>query len=167
VTLSRRLAVVCLGNPIMGDDAFGILVARRLEGLEGADLLVSEGGGMETAEGLLGYKEALLIDSVEVAEGKVGDLILVPLEELSALTGPGGHSLGLPHAFEALKLMSSDVPKKVDVLACLIRPVEAFGDEVSPAVKRAVPRCASLARRWVSARRKSRSSRTRSEGASP
>ena len=60
--------VVGLGNPIMGDDAVGIHVIRRLKekntaklGMEYKELSL---GGLRLVEEILGYEKVFIIDSV-------------------------------------------------------------------------------------------------------
>jgi hydrogenase maturation protease len=150
--LTQTLAVACLGNPILGDDAFGLLVARELEGTAGADVLSLEGGGLDVALRLISYSQVLVIDAIETADGKVGEIVRLTVDELASLKGLEGHALSLAQALEALRLLSGDGPRAVEILACRIRPVEAYSDAVSPAVRAAVRRCAKRARGWVLAR---------------
>jgi hydrogenase maturation protease len=148
--LPHDLAVACLGNPILGDDAFGLLVAKELTGLQGADLLSLEGGGLEVAIKLIPYSKVLVIDALETSEGKVGEIVKLSAQELSSMKGLGGHAMSLAQALEALRLLSGEGPRTVEILACRIRPVEAYGEEVTPAVQRAVQLCERMARRWAS-----------------
>jgi hydrogenase maturation protease len=154
--LAHKLAVACLGNPILGDDAFGLLVARELEGTAGADLLSLEGGGLDDALKLIPYSEVLVIDSVESSGGKVGEIVTLTVDELAALKGLEGHALSLAQALGALQLLSGDGPRAVEILACRIRPVRTYGEAVSPAVRTAARRCAKRAKDWISDRAQAR-----------
>ncbi|HVP24175.1 MAG TPA: hydrogenase maturation protease [Conexivisphaerales archaeon] len=147
--MPQRRAVACLGNPIMGDDAFGILVARELEGLRGADLLTLEGGGLDVSIKLVPYSEVLLIDALETPNGKVGEVLRLSVERLAGMPGLSGHGLGLAQALEAVGLLTGGAPREVEILACRIRPVDEYREGVSPEVARAARRCASLAREWA------------------
>jgi hydrogenase maturation protease len=150
--LTHSIAVACLGNPILGDDAFGLLVAKELEGTAGADVLSLEGGGLDVALKLIPYSDVLVIDALESSTGKVGELVTLGVNELASLKGLEGHALSLAQALEALLLLSGDGPRAVEVLACRIRPVEAYGEAVSPEVRRAARICAKRAKEWVSRR---------------
>jgi len=147
--LTHKLAVACLGNPILGDDAFGLLVAKELEGMAAADVLSLEGGGLDVALKLIPYSQVLVIDAIETADGKVGEIVSLTVDELASLKGLEGHALSLAQALEALRLLSGDGPRTVEILACRIRSVEAYGEAISPAVRSAVRRCAKMARSWV------------------
>lgn len=147
--MTHKLAVACLGNPILGDDAFGLLVARELEGTAGAEVLSLEGGGLDVALRLIPYSQVLVIDAIETADGKVGEIVSLTVDELASLKGLEGHALSLAQALEALRLLSGDGPRIVEILACRIRPVEAYGEAISPAVRAAVRRCAKRVRCWI------------------
>jgi len=147
--LTRKMAVVCLGNPILGDDAFGLLVARELEGTVGADILSLEGGGLDVALKLIPYSQVLVVDAIETVAGKVGEMVELTVEELATSKGLEGHALSLAQALEALQLLSGDALRSVEILACRIRPVETYGEAISPAVRAAVRQCAKRAKAWV------------------
>jgi hydrogenase maturation protease len=147
--LTYKIAVACLGNPILGDDAFGLLVAKELEATTGADVLSLEEGGLDVALKLIPYSHVLVIDAIETTGGKVGEIVKLTVDGFASLKGLEGHALGLSQALEALRLLSGDGPRTVEILACRIRPVEAYGEAISPAVRSAVRRCAKMARSWV------------------
>jgi hydrogenase maturation protease len=148
--LPHELAVACLGNPILGDDAFGLLVARQLEGLEGADLLQLQEGGLDIAIKLAPYTRVLVVDALETTKGSVGEVLRLSVRKLASIRGLGGHTMSLAQGLEALRLVSGKGPRTVEILVCRIRPVEAYSDKVSPAVRKAAKLCAKAARDWVS-----------------
>jgi hydrogenase maturation protease len=148
--LPQKLAIACLGNPLLGDDAFGHLVAKKLRIISGADLLVLDGGALDVAMQLLPYSHVLVVDALEASEGRVGEIIELTVDELSSTKGPGGHALSLAQALEALRLLSGEGPRSVEILACRIRPVEAYGQKVSPEVAKAAKAAAKMALRWAS-----------------
>ena len=148
--MPHELAVACLGNPILGDDAFGILVAKELEGLEGADLLPLQEGGLDIAIKLAPYTHVLVVDALETTRGSVGEVLRLSVRKLASIRGLGGHALSLAQGLEALRLVSGKGPRSVEILVCRIRPVEAYSDRVSPTVKKAAKLCTRIARDWVS-----------------
>jgi hydrogenase maturation protease len=148
--LPHELAVACLGNPILGDDAFGLLVAKELEGMEGVDLLPLQVGGLDIAIKLAPYRRVLVVDALETTQGKVGEVVRLSVRKLTSIRGLGGHAMSLAQGLEALRLVSGKGPRKVEILVCRIRPVEAYSDKISPAVRKAAKLCARIARGWVS-----------------
>jgi hydrogenase maturation protease len=57
--------VIGIGNPDRGDDAFGLLVARRLQarGLPGVDVIEAGGEASFIIEALAGTEAAILVDA--------------------------------------------------------------------------------------------------------
>jgi len=148
--LPHELAVACLGNLILGDDAFGLLVAKELEGLEGADLLSLQEGGLDVAIKLAPYARVLVVDALETTRGSVGEVQKLSVRKLASIRGLDGHALSLAQGLEALRLVSDRGPRTIEILVCRIRPVEAYSDRISPAVKKAAKLCTRIARDWVS-----------------
>jgi hydrogenase maturation protease len=148
--LPHELAVACLGNQILGDDAFGLLVAKELEGLEGADLLTLQEGGLDIAIKLAPYTRVLVVDALETTRGKVGEVLRLSVRKLASIRGLGGHAMSLAQGLEALRLVSGKGPRSVEILVCRIMPVEAYSDKTSPAVRKAAQLCTRIARDWVS-----------------
>ncbi|ALL00853.1 Hydrogenase 3 maturation peptidase [Pyrodictium delaneyi] len=85
VDSSRRLAVVCLGNELRGDDIVGKIVCERLsESCDGKIYIVYAGPDAASIIGLAleGYK-VLVVDAVIRRKGGIGDIIIATTEELS------------------------------------------------------------------------------------
>jgi len=55
--------VVGVGNPIMGDDAVGLEIARRIKGRVNADVKMTVAGGLELAEMIAEYDVAIIVDA--------------------------------------------------------------------------------------------------------
>ena len=55
--------VVGVGNPIMGDDAVGLEIARRIKGRVNADVKMAVAGGLELAEMIAKYDVAIIVDA--------------------------------------------------------------------------------------------------------
>lgn len=135
-----RQVVVGIGNPIFGDDAVGLEVAKKLRGRVKADVKEAMAGGFGLLEMILGYEKAVLVDAILTEEkekvGRVTKFVLKP-----SSTG----SLKTPHALSLLDAMFiakeagiREVPKKVVVVGIYIDEV-SFKDEMSENVKMAIP----------------------------
>ena len=100
VESSKRLAVVCLGNELRGDDVAGKIVCEQLAGLCGEKLYIVY-AGQDAARviglALEGYN-VLVVDAVVYREGKVGDIVVATTEELSEDDDllPSTHILSIP-----------------------------------------------------------------------
>ena len=55
--------VVGVGNPIIGDDAAGLEVARKLKGRINAEVKEAVAGGLELAELIADYDVAIIVDA--------------------------------------------------------------------------------------------------------
>lgn len=119
--------VLGLGNPILGDDGIGIVVARALgERIGGLDFAVCPTIGLDFLDILAGYDRAYVVDAMCTRGGLRGEV-----KRISPHGGPGTmhlfNSHGL-HFFEVLELAQSlglETPG-----ACLV-----FGIEIGDCVR--------------------------------
>lgn len=85
VDSGKRLAVVCLGNELRGDDIVGKIVCERLsESCNGKIYIVYAGPDAANIIGLAleGYN-VLVVDAVIHRRGGIGDIVIATAEELS------------------------------------------------------------------------------------
>lgn len=142
----RRVLVAGIGNIFLGDDAFGVEVARRLvaetlpEGVRVVDIGVRS---VELVYDLLegDYDRVILIDAVERG-GPPGSLYLIepdePEERGSGSPLVDGHSLRPDHVIAMLHRLGGSVgsvrvvgcePAHLGAAASLSEPVSASVDE--------------------------------------
>ncbi|NOX44599.1 MAG: hydrogenase maturation protease [Caldiserica bacterium] len=150
---SAARAVIALGNPYRTDDGVGIALLRLLDLAGGVsrvardDVELIEGvhGGFRLAEAMVGYGRVLVVDAAPWLPA--GEVRRVPLGGLPARAGYP-HGLGLRAALEALAAAGEEIPE-VEVLAIGIPGDPAFGEGLSPEVKRALPRALAEVARWL------------------
>lgn len=121
--------VVGLGNPIAGDDAVGLEVAKRLKGKINADVKLSMAGGLELAEMIYGYKLAVIVDSIKGMEG-VNEIDVHEYKESVA-----NHDIAFPKAYIMLKRYV-EMPK-VRIIGIGIKKVE-FKEGLSNEIKKRI-----------------------------
>lgn len=121
--------VVGVGNPILGDDAVGLEVARKLEGKVNADVKTAIAGGLELAEMIAGYNFALIVDAF-YGEG-VKEIEVDEYKETVA-----NHDISFPSAYRILSRYIK-MPK-VRVVGIGIERTE-IKEELSEKVKRQIP----------------------------
>ncbi len=136
-----RTLILGLGNPILSDDAVGLLVARRLferMGGEDVDLIEAAASGLQTVQLLTGYDRAVIIDSTydiamagEVSRLKADDLETIPL--LSS------HGVGLGQALRLAQQLGLQVPDGLLVYAIAVADPYTFGERLTPDLERALP----------------------------
>lgn len=146
MTQQVKTLVVGLGNPILGDDGVGWRVAERV-----SDALVDSSvevdclalGGLSLMERLIGYDRAIIIDAIQSEGGAIGTVSQVDLQAMPELTT--GHTTAVHDTsfHSALKLgrqMGAHLPGTIQFVTIEAAEVYDFSEELTPAVKTAVPR---------------------------
>lgn len=139
------LRVLCLGNPLVGDDGLGPLVAGELDVLaargelpEGVEVI--EGGtlGLSLLPFVEDAERVLFIDAVDVGDAPGA---LVRMERGDMELGPSryatAHDVGAPDLLGLCRLRGT-LPEEVVLLGLQVERLSA-GIGLSPAVERAVP----------------------------
>ncbi|MDR3473106.1 MAG: hydrogenase maturation protease [Devosia sp.] len=143
---ASRLMVVGIGNPDRGDDGFGALVVKQLEGRLTPDvaLLARAGDLMSLIEEWAGIDALVCVDATAPmgSPGRVFRLDVSVDEIPRDLASTSSHGLGLPEAVALARTLGT-APGRVIVYA-----VEAAGFEIgapmTPAVAAAAGAVADL-----------------------
>ncbi len=141
----EKIKIIGLGNPFMGDDAVGILVARQLQEYTSAHNSILEGGlaGLNLLDEMEDIDTLILIDAVH-SHSKVGTILrfTIPqdLEEIGKLAW--GTSASSTHAFglaEALTLAYTlkVLPQEVTLYGVELGHIQQ-GQALSPEVSLAI-----------------------------
>lgn len=144
-----RLLVVGVGNPDRGDDAAGLLVARKLRETlpEKVEVVEHRGEAASLVELLGRVTTAILVDACVsgTASGTVHrfDAAATPLP--SARFGASTHALGLAEAIELARALG-DLPPQ-----CIVYAVEAASFEAGAAPSFGVMRGVAEAARRIAA----------------
>ncbi|MBS7652964.1 MAG: hydrogenase maturation protease [Candidatus Bathyarchaeia archaeon] len=145
-----KVLVLGVGNPTLGDDSLGLYVARGLkEKISGKKLKIevdieeSSLDWLTIAEKMIGYDEAILIDTLVVVEerleGKIFKFDLKGSDDRHKRSYTL-HNLGLPSALEIIRNISpEETPKKIIAILVGIRKPKEYSDKLSPIIKRAAP----------------------------
>jgi hydrogenase maturation protease len=133
------IRVLCLGNALLADDAFGIVVAEQLRRSK-LDIEVCESStsGFDLLEYAVGAGRLLVIDTVESGAVAPGTVSVFREGDVQAVPGGSPHYVGL---FEALRLgraLKLAVPDDVMIIA--VEPADCLtvGGEMHPSVRAAV-----------------------------
>jgi hydrogenase maturation protease len=152
-TLSRdlqrqtRRIVIGLGNPILGDDGFGWVVAELIrqtidQQLASVDIECFALGGLSLMERLIGYDEAILIDAIQLGDSPVGTLQTLPLEDIpDHVVGHlySSHDTSLKNAIQIGESLGARLPQRITIVGVETSSVYEFSEELSEPVKSAVP----------------------------
>ena len=134
-----RILVLGLGNDILGDDAVGLLAARRLRALlpESVDVVESRGAGLDLLDLLEGYDRALLLDAIMTGKHPPGTILEFSADDfregrrpLPPLRRPAdshptrreSSDIVFLHIFQ---IVAVEVENPYEVLEGLSKPVEA------------------------------------------
>jgi hydrogenase maturation protease len=147
---SGRILVACIGNIFLGDDAFGVEVARELAGHNlSEEVAVVDYGirGLDLAYALLEPWRAVVIVDAIARRGTPGDLYLLEMEpDAGDEAGFDPHSMD-PFRVFALARSLGDISAPIYVAGC---EPEGFGDGfegrmgLSELVAAAVPEAARM-----------------------
>ncbi|MDP3775832.1 MAG: hydrogenase maturation protease [Gemmatimonadales bacterium] len=144
---AHQVVVVGLGNPILRDDAVGVLAARVLaERLAGAPVEVRESswGGIRFLDLLAGFARAIIIDAIEWRHGPPGTVYrLSPDRAIPTLRAAGYHDISLGSALDFGRAVGLPLPGEIVFFAVEASDTRTFDERPTPAVEDAVPEVVS------------------------
>jgi hydrogenase maturation protease len=149
----KSVLVVGLGNPILGDDGFGWIVAGQVSQIlqdqsrQGVTVECLSLGGLSLMEHLIGYDRVILIDafgSDSTPPGRIQFASLGDLEDPSMGHTSSPHDTTLQNAIRVGRSLGARLPDEVIVVSVSTNPNYEFSEQLSPAVAATVPRAAQL-----------------------
>jgi len=157
VSPQPSIIVVGLGNPILGDDGVGWIVAeevkRRLDetqtGFPQSSPVVVECcslGGLSLMEQLIGYDRAIIVDAFAVDQ-PAGTVFTIGIDELpdySSLHAASVHDTSLQNALVIGKTMGVHLPEEVTLVGVSSEQLYEFSEELTPNVAAAVPQAVQI-----------------------
>jgi hydrogenase maturation protease len=144
-----KILLIGLGNPILGDDGVGWVVAHEVEKhLVGKEKNIEVDcltiGGLSLMERMIGYKHVILVDSLNTGQRKQGSVIVFSLDEMINLTyghSSAAHDASLKQSLEVGRSLNAILPADGDVHVVAIEAehVYEFMEELSKDIAGAVP----------------------------
>jgi len=139
-----RTIIIGLGNPILSDDSVGIKVARSIREKisPGDDIDVAEvyAGGIRLMDAMVGYDRAFIVDAMVTGSNAPGTIRSFRLSELiSTRNLLCAHDMNLPTAIEMGRMLGMHLPSEIMIWGIEASDVEAFGEELTEDVAKAVP----------------------------
>lgn len=150
-----KILVLGLGNPILGDDAIGLRVARAVASvLHGRqDIEVGEDyyGGLRLMERMIGYDRAILIDAL-VSGGRPGTIHHLTPHDLPTAHTSSSHDVNLPAALAVGYQAGAHLPaiEDIHIVAIEAEEVQTFTEDLTPDVEAAIPVAVDAVLKWVS-----------------
>jgi hydrogenase maturation protease len=152
----QRILVLGLGNDILGDDAVGLLAARRLRASLPASVDVQEsaGAGLDLLDVLEGYGGALILDAIVTGAHPPGTVLEFSAADFREVVAPSPHFAGLPELLQMARQLAIPFPETISVLACEVADPYQIREGLSPPADAALPALVARAERivasWVS-----------------
>lgn len=145
-----KILVLGIGNPILTDDAVGIMVAQRLGDIE-ADVEEAPIGGHALLDFILGYDKVVLVDAVRGKERTPGHVCVLKEDEIKrALHASSTHDMSFSEAIQlGNQLFPEEMPSEIVVVGIEVEDVETFSETPTPRVAEAVPEAVSTVKRIV------------------
>ena len=150
-----KTLIIGLGNPILGDDGVGWVVAEQVRAAlsnpqsqilnpQSIEVDCASLGGLSLMERLTDAERVILVDAIFTGTQPVGTVsrfLLDELPDLSAGHSASAHDTSLRNALHVGRDMDILLPKDEDVTIVTIEAdnVYDFSQELSPAVAAAVP----------------------------
>ena len=136
-----RILVLGLGNDILGDDAVGLLAARRLREILPTDVKVLEsaGSGLDLLDLLEGFEEALILDSILTGQHSPGTILEFSSADFQKAVAPSPHYAGLPELLQMAERLGIPSPKTIRILACEVADPYQIREGLSDTAREALP----------------------------
>jgi hydrogenase maturation protease len=149
----ERILVLGMGNPILSDDGFGLVVAERLraESLpDGVSVVSSEIAGLRLLELMRGHDKVVIVDALASGSRSPGEIARFSGDDFK-----GGHRYAAAHSLcirtvlDLGEKLGYDMPREVVAYAVEAVDVETFGEELSPPVAASVDEVLELVRHEI------------------
>lgn len=149
-----RPIVLGLGNDLLGDDAIGLLVVRRVQELIGdeVDAIECRCAGLSLLDPLAGRTHAIIIDAILTGQQPAGTLYRITPADLRDVTNLSPHYAGLPEVIGMAGHLGLDFPEEIEIIAIEAEDVTTIGAGLTPAVAGAfdevVQQVIDIVQRW-------------------
>lgn len=145
-----KTIIIGLGNPLLGDDGVGWLIAEQLQNEIKTSFAKSDSvsfeclslGGLGLMEHLIGFDRAILIDTVNLHNQELGMVLRFDLAELpdpSYGHTTSAHDTSLANALQVASQLGVKLPDRITVVGIVSPNVYEFSETLSPQIAKAVP----------------------------
>jgi hydrogenase maturation protease len=142
-----KTLIIGLGNPILGDDGVGWVVAQQVEKILAASAPRVEClalAGIALMEQMVGWERVILVDSLNTGKYAQGEVVAFSLDSLEDLLhghSASAHDLSLKGALKLGRSMGADLPADHDIQIVAIEAAHVydFTEELTPEIAAAVP----------------------------
>ena len=140
----KNILVLGLGNPILGDDRLGLMLIGDLQKIKALNQRVrfqtSTQAGLYLLDLLIGFQQAVFIDSIICPLEKAGGVKLWPLNDTpSYVLGSSPHYIGVSSMIAIGKRLNLQMPEKIWLIGISIKDGRQIGEALSPEIEKQYP----------------------------
>ncbi|MBU7045253.1 MAG: hydrogenase maturation protease [Theionarchaea archaeon] len=139
-----KILILGIGNPILTDDAIGILVVQQLKGVN-ADVKEAYTGGIALLDVILGYDTVIIVDAVKKG-GEPGTVSVLREDEIKrALHASSIHDVSFSEAvLLGRTLFPDEMPSEIIIVGIEVEDTETFSEKPTEPVERAIPEAVNM-----------------------
>ena len=146
--------ILCLGNEILSDDAFGFRIANMLKqngGLgEGTEVVYASLAGFNLLGILENRERALIVDTILTGNAEPGTIHFFHHGYFApSLNLVSSHEVSLPAALKLGGLLGLNLPGTLDVLAVEAADVSTLSEQLTPPVESALQPAVERIKDWL------------------
>jgi hydrogenase maturation protease len=131
--------ILCLGNELLADDAFGSVAAEELRRrFPQMDVVFTSDSGFHLLDYLAEIQLLVVVDSIQTGTVPPGTLYILRSSDMKSSFGPSPHYVGLLETLQLAKELLLNVPNDVIILAVEAADCLTLGGKMHDAVKSAV-----------------------------
>ena len=136
------IIVVGLGSPIMCDDAVGLRISEKIEGMRLPDVDCAQEavGGLDILPVIHGYRFAVIVDAIQTMQYDPGTVMLYSESDFDgAVAGAACHDVNLPTAVRIGRQMDPGImPEEIRFVAVEVADIRTMSEKMTPPVEKAV-----------------------------
>jgi len=142
------MRVLCLGNELLADDSFGLVVADhlRLCTAPDVDVVSTPEAGFHLLDYVVNTRRLVVVDSVMTGKAPVGTIYVLHEGELNVITGGSPHYVGLYESLVLGRTLNLRVAEEVVIVAVEIADCTTLGGEMDSALHSAIPEVVRIVR---------------------
>jgi len=135
----QQVRVLCLGNDVLADDAFGLVVATELRRCNpDIEVVESMESGVRLLDAVLGVERVVVVDTVQTGRVGPGTVMVLDADEIDNVSGNSPHYMGLFEAIELGRCLGLPVAHEIEIVAVEAADCLTIGGVMHPAVHRAL-----------------------------
>ncbi|HYW45354.1 MAG TPA: hydrogenase maturation protease [Bryobacteraceae bacterium] len=146
-----EIRLLGLGNEILADDAFGILVAQEVQRIfpREIEVVCSSSAGFALLDDMVGARRLLVVDTIVTGRAKPGTIRVFTAEGMRTPPAAAPHLLGLFEVLAAGRQLCQDMPEEAVVIAVEASDCTTVGGPMHPDVEAAIPAVVELVSRYL------------------